>query len=46
VPQSEVSMKKIAGIDVHKQVLMVVIADAANPELVLQKGKFRMLSGW
>lgn len=33
-------MKKIAGIDVHKQVLMVVIADAANPELVLQKGKF------
>ena len=33
-------MKKIAGIDVHKQVLMVGIADAANPELVLQKGKF------
>jgi len=40
VPQSEVNMRKIAGIDVHKQVLIVAIADAANPELVLQKGKF------
>ena len=35
-------MKKriIAGIDVHKKVLMVVVADAVRPDLVLEKGKF------
>ena len=27
----EANMKKIAGIDVHKKVLMVVIAEAASP---------------
>jgi transposase len=33
-------MKKIAGIDVHKKVLMVVIAEAASPEQIVRKDKF------
>ena len=33
-------MKRIAGIDVHKKILAVVIIDAASPEMILQKGKF------
>jgi transposase len=31
---------RLAGIDVHKKVLMVVVADRATPEVVFQKGKF------
>jgi transposase len=33
-------MKKIAGIDVHKKVLIVVIAEAASPEQIVRKDKF------
>lgn len=36
----EESMKRIAGIDVHKKLLIVVIAAAEAPDQVLQKGKF------
>jgi transposase len=46
-------MKKIAGIDVHKKVLMVVIAEAASPEQIVRKDKFgtgraelERLRGW
>ena len=31
---------KIAGIDVHKKLLVVVVTDAAKPDAVLQSGKF------
>jgi len=30
----------VAGIDIHKKVLMVVVTDAANPELVLYRRRF------
>lgn len=30
----------VAGIDVHKKVLMVIVCDPARPEVVLQKRKF------
>lgn len=33
-------MAKIAGIDVHKKLLVVVIADDADPEQVLEQDKF------
>lgn len=33
-------MAKIAGIDVHKKLLVVVIADEAAPEQILEQGKF------
>jgi transposase len=33
-------MAKIAGIDVHKKLLVVVIADDAAPEQILEQGKF------
>jgi len=43
----------VAGIDVHKKLLVVVIVDRAQPEVVLQSGKFGAgsaelgrLSGW
>lgn len=32
---------KIAGIDVHKKLLVVVVADAAAPDVVLQSRKFQ-----
>jgi len=32
--------QKVAGIDVHKKLLVVVIVDRAQPEVVLQSGKF------
>jgi len=43
----------IAGIDVHKKVLVVVVADAARPDVILQSRRFgtgaaelRQLSAW
>lgn len=43
----------IAGIDVHKKLLVVIIADSAKPDVVLQSRRFgatwaelRHLSGW
>jgi transposase len=30
----------VAGIDIHKKVLMVVVTDAANPEVVLHRRRF------
>ena len=33
-------MAKIAGIDVHKKLLVVVIADETAPEQILEQGKF------
>ncbi len=33
-------MKKIAGIDIHKKILMVVVAEAACPEQIVRKDKF------
>jgi transposase len=31
----------VAGIDIHKKVLIAVVTDAANPELVLQRRRFQ-----
>jgi hypothetical protein len=44
---------QIAGIDVHKKVLMVVVIDASTPEVKLERRRFgtmpselRRLSSW
>jgi len=44
---------KIAGIDVHKKLLVVVIADAVQPDVILESRRFgaraaelRHLTAW
>src|ERR1039457_3098750 len=54
LPRREVKMSQnIAGIDVHKKLLVVVIVDRTRPDVVLQirrfgtgSGELRHLSAW
>ena len=36
----------VAGIDVHKKLLVVVIADSAKPDVVLQSRRFGTGQNW
>jgi hypothetical protein len=47
LPRREVSMAdKVAGIDVHKKVLMVVVIDASTPESKPERAAVRNYAEW